>query len=118
MRRLHEFPVQAALKCGIQQDHRNLTDIAPRKVKLEGFLSKVVEHFMEFTGQACTAHLDIILVRHASIMSRDKNLYRLPKWTRTSSHCRLGAYLSIQVKFYWDKYKLYNCHITMKQQRF
>lgn len=44
LRRLHEFPVQAALKCGVQQDHRNLTDIASRKVKLEGFLSKVVEH--------------------------------------------------------------------------
>ncbi|MGO4528292.1 phosphotransferase [Paenibacillus sp. 2TAF8] len=44
LRRLHEFPVQAALKCGVQQDHRNLTDIASRKVKMEGFLSKVVEH--------------------------------------------------------------------------
>ena len=44
LRRLHEFPVQAALKCGVQQDHRSLTDIASRKVKLEGFLSKVVEH--------------------------------------------------------------------------
>ncbi|MBP2110947.1 phosphotransferase [Paenibacillus silagei] len=44
LRRLHEFPVQAALKCGVQQDHRSLTDIASRKVKLEGFLSKLVEH--------------------------------------------------------------------------
>lgn len=44
LRRLHEFPVQTALKCGVRQDHRNLTDIASRKVKLEGFLSKVVEH--------------------------------------------------------------------------
>ncbi|QUL57166.1 phosphotransferase [Paenibacillus tritici] len=44
LRRLHEFPVQAALECGVQQDHRNLTDIASRKVKLEGFLSKVVEY--------------------------------------------------------------------------
>ncbi|SCZ05842.1 Predicted kinase, aminoglycoside phosphotransferase (APT) family [Paenibacillus polysaccharolyticus] len=44
LRRLHEFPVQAALECGVQQDHRNLTDIASRKVKMEGFLSKVVEH--------------------------------------------------------------------------
>ncbi|RAV07272.1 phosphotransferase, partial [Paenibacillus contaminans] len=44
LRRLHEFPVQAALKCGVQQDHRSLTDIASRKVKLAGFLSKVVEH--------------------------------------------------------------------------
>ena len=44
LRRLHEFPVQAALKCGVQQDHRNLTDIASRKVKLEGFLPKMVEH--------------------------------------------------------------------------
>lgn len=43
LRRLHEFPVQMALKCGVQQDHRNLTDIASRKVKLEGFLSKLVE---------------------------------------------------------------------------
>lgn len=43
-RKLHEFPVQAALNCGVQQDHRNLTDIASRKVKLEGFLLKVVEH--------------------------------------------------------------------------
>ncbi|QHT61352.1 phosphotransferase [Paenibacillus lycopersici] len=42
LRRLHEFPVQAALKCGVQQDHRSLTDIASRKVKLEGFLSKVL----------------------------------------------------------------------------
>lgn len=44
LRRLHEFPVQAALKCGVPQDHRNLTDIASRKVKMEGFLTKVVEH--------------------------------------------------------------------------
>lgn len=44
LRKLHEFPVQTALNCGVQQDHRNLTDIASRKVKLEGFLSKVVEH--------------------------------------------------------------------------
>ncbi|WP_172200504.1 phosphotransferase [Saccharibacillus qingshengii] len=44
LRRLHEFPVQTALECGVQQDHRNLTDIAARKVKLEGFLSKVAEH--------------------------------------------------------------------------
>ncbi|MDQ0170224.1 phosphotransferase [Paenibacillus tundrae] len=44
LRRLHEFPVQAALKCGVPQDHRNLTDIASRKVKMEDFLTKVVEH--------------------------------------------------------------------------
>lgn len=44
LRRLHEFPVKAALKCGVPQDHRNLTDIASRKVKMEGFLTKVVEH--------------------------------------------------------------------------
>lgn len=44
LRRLHEFPVQVALKCGVQQDHRNLTDIASRKVKMQGFLSKVVGH--------------------------------------------------------------------------
>lgn len=44
LRRLHEFPVQEALKCGVQQDHRSLTDIASRKVKMEGFLSKLVEH--------------------------------------------------------------------------
>lgn len=44
LRRLHEFPVQTALKCGVQKDHRNLTDIASRKVKLEGFLTKMVEH--------------------------------------------------------------------------
>ncbi|MDQ1234206.1 aminoglycoside phosphotransferase (APT) family kinase protein [Paenibacillus sp. SORGH_AS306] len=44
LRRLHEFPVQTALKYGVQQDHRNLTDIASRKVKLEGFLKKMVEH--------------------------------------------------------------------------
>ena len=24
--------------------------------------------------------------------AKDKNLYRLPRWTRTYSHCRLGAY--------------------------
>lgn len=44
LRRLHEFPVPAALKRGVQQDHRNLTDIASRKVKLEAFLSKVADH--------------------------------------------------------------------------
>ncbi|MBD7971223.1 hypothetical protein [Paenibacillus gallinarum] len=26
-------------------------------------------------------------------LSGDKNLYRLPKWTRTYSHYRLGIYL-------------------------
>lgn len=44
LRRLHEFPVQTALECGVQQDHRSLTDIASRKVKMEGFLSKLAEH--------------------------------------------------------------------------
>ncbi|QJC53946.1 phosphotransferase [Paenibacillus albicereus] len=44
LRRLHEFPVQAALKGGVKQDHRNLTDIASRKVQMTGFLSKVVDH--------------------------------------------------------------------------
>jgi len=44
LRRLHEFPVQEALKCGVQEDHRNLTDIASRKVKMESFLSKLVKH--------------------------------------------------------------------------
>ncbi|MEK3905392.1 phosphotransferase [Paenibacillus sp. FSL R7-0179] len=44
LRRLHEFPVDTALKYGVQQDHRSLTDIASRKVKMEGFLSKLVEH--------------------------------------------------------------------------
>ncbi|PQP81658.1 hypothetical protein C0Q44_18325 [Paenibacillus sp. PCH8] len=43
--------------------------------------------------------------------AKDKNLYRLPKWTRTPSYCRLGVYLSkkyIQVRLYWHKYTLYN----------
>ncbi|NMO98126.1 phosphotransferase [Paenibacillus lemnae] len=58
LRRLHEFPVQAALKCGVQQDHRNLTDIAARKVKLEGFLSKVVEHLSPEESGAIEAYIN------------------------------------------------------------
>jgi len=57
LRRLHEFPVQAALKCGVQQDHRNLTDIASRKEKLEGFLSKVVEHLSPEESSVIEAYI-------------------------------------------------------------
>ena len=44
LRRLHAFPVQQALECGVRQDHRNLTDIASRKVKLQDFLKKMEQH--------------------------------------------------------------------------
>ncbi|WNS40838.1 phosphotransferase [Paenibacillus sp. MMS20-IR301] len=57
LRRLHEFPVQAALKCGVQQDHRNLTDIASRKVKMEGFLAKVVEHLSPEESSVIEAYI-------------------------------------------------------------
>lgn len=57
LRRLHEFPVQMALKYGVQQDHRSLTDIASRKVKLEGFLSKVSALLSREEFGAITAYI-------------------------------------------------------------
>lgn len=57
LRRLHEFPVEGALECGVQQDHRNLTDIASRKVKMEGFLAKVVEHLSSEESGAIEAYM-------------------------------------------------------------
>ncbi|MGN7454273.1 phosphotransferase [Paenibacillus pasadenensis] len=57
LRRLHEFPVQAALKGGARQDHRNLTDIASRKVQMTGFLSKVVEHLSPEESDAIEAYM-------------------------------------------------------------
>ncbi|MCM3172565.1 phosphotransferase [Paenibacillus sp. MER 99-2] len=57
LRRLHEFPVQAALKCGVPQDHRNLTDIASRKVKMEGFLSKLIEHLSPEESDVIEAYI-------------------------------------------------------------
>ncbi|ODP27123.1 hypothetical protein PTI45_03444 [Paenibacillus nuruki] len=64
LRRLHEFPVQTALKCGVQQDHRNLTDIASRKVKLEGFLSKVIEHFSSEESCVIEAYINRLQTDH------------------------------------------------------
>lgn len=57
LRRLHAFPVQEALECGVQQDHRNLTDIAARKVKMEGFLGKVADHLSPEESDAIEAYM-------------------------------------------------------------
>ena len=58
LRRLHEFPVQTALKYGVQKDHRSLTDIASRKVKMEGFLSKLVQHLSPEESGAIEAYIN------------------------------------------------------------
>jgi aminoglycoside phosphotransferase (APT) family kinase protein len=57
LRRLHAFPVEAALECGVWQDHRSLTDIAARKVKMEGFLAKVVKHLAPEEYDAIEAYM-------------------------------------------------------------
>lgn len=69
LRRLHEFPVQAALKCGVQQDHRNLTDIASRKVKLEGFLSKVIEHLSSEESCVIEAYISRLQTDHVKAVN-------------------------------------------------
>lgn len=57
LRKLHAFPAQEALECGVQQDHRSLTDIAARKVKMEGFLAKVVKHLAPGEYDAIEAYM-------------------------------------------------------------
>ncbi len=57
LRRLHEFPVHEALECGVRQDHRNLTDIASRKVKLQGFMTKVEQHLSPKESSVIEAYL-------------------------------------------------------------
>lgn len=69
LRRLHEFPVQAALKCEVQQDHRNLTDIASRKVKLEGFLSKVIEHLSSEESCVIEAYISRLQTDHVKAVN-------------------------------------------------
>ncbi|MEJ8306989.1 phosphotransferase [Saccharibacillus sacchari] len=57
LRRLHAFPVREALECGVRQDHRNLTDIASRKVKLQDFLKKMERHLSPEESGVIEAYL-------------------------------------------------------------
>ncbi|MEN2768892.1 phosphotransferase [Ornithinibacillus xuwenensis] len=58
LRGLHAFPVHVAEEYGIQEDHRNLTDIAMRKKKMLTFLSDIAVHFTAEENRAILAYLD------------------------------------------------------------
>lgn len=47
LKKLHAFPVQMARENGIEDDHRNLTDIALRLEKMRTFLSDLTPHIAE-----------------------------------------------------------------------
>lgn len=44
LKELHTFPVQIAMENGIQRDHRNITDIALRKEKMQRFITDISTH--------------------------------------------------------------------------
>lgn len=58
LRGLHSVPEQIAVENGIQQDHRNLTDIAARKERLQQFISDIGTHFSEEVYNELTKYLD------------------------------------------------------------
>ncbi|QJD82667.1 phosphotransferase [Cohnella herbarum] len=58
LKSLHAFPVQIAQENGVQHDHRNLTDIATRKEKMQKFLSDIALHFSEEEYRALSNYLE------------------------------------------------------------
>lgn len=54
LKSLHSFPIQKAQEYGIQNDHRNLTDISQRKQKMYTFISKLDSYLDE--KELCTIH--------------------------------------------------------------
>jgi aminoglycoside phosphotransferase (APT) family kinase protein len=58
LKRLHAFPVHVARENGIQEDHRNLTDIALRKERMLKFLSDLKLHIKEEEHCAIADYLE------------------------------------------------------------
>lgn len=55
---LHAFPVKVAQEIGVQQDHRNLTDIALRKKKMHKCINDIALHFSKEEYHAITNYLE------------------------------------------------------------
>lgn len=66
LRSLHAFPLEKAREFGVQQDHRNLTDISQRKRSIEGFLAKIEPHLTEEQNRAIRNYLDGIHLAHVA----------------------------------------------------
>ena len=62
LRMLHSFPVEKAEEYGVQQDHRNLTDILQRKRKMDDYLSKVSAYLNEEEDGKIRDYLDRLTV--------------------------------------------------------
>ncbi|MBB6734080.1 phosphotransferase [Cohnella zeiphila] len=58
LKKLHDFPVKIAQENRVRQDHRNLTDIAMRKAKMQAFLSKLALHLNEEEHRAISDYLE------------------------------------------------------------
>ncbi|QGQ99072.1 DUF1679 domain-containing protein [Paenibacillus psychroresistens] len=58
LKSLHAFPLQIAQEIGVQLDHRNLTDIAMRKEKLQQFISNLALHLSEDEYHAISNYLE------------------------------------------------------------
>ncbi|MCQ4088418.1 phosphotransferase [Saccharibacillus sp. JS10] len=63
LKNLHTFPVQVALEHGVQQDHRNLTDIEERKKKMYTFLPNVAPHLSEEEYLALVNYLEQLSIQ-------------------------------------------------------
>lgn len=55
---LHTFPVQIAKENGMQRDHRNLTDIALRKEKMQRFITDISPHLSKEKYDALLNYLE------------------------------------------------------------
>lgn len=58
LNKLHAFPVQIAQANGVQQDHRNLTDIKLRKEKMLNFISVIGHHLNEKEYQVIVNYME------------------------------------------------------------
>ncbi|WGV58313.1 phosphotransferase [Brevibacillus brevis] len=66
LKSLHAFPPQRARQNGIEQDHRNLLDIAQRKEKMQTFLSSLAVHISGEDRDAIANYLGQVVIDRIS----------------------------------------------------
>lgn len=66
LKSLHAFPPQRARENGIEQDHRNLLDIAKRKAKIQTFLSTLAVHISGEDRDAIANYLGQVVIDRIS----------------------------------------------------
>lgn len=66
LKNLHAFPPQRARENGIEQDHRNLLDIAQRKAKMQTFLSTLAVHISGEDRDAIANYLGQVVIDRIS----------------------------------------------------